>query len=214
MAERKNQSVVFRKVIVQSYDYTYDEFMNSFDQGDYTKHQLNILWDKLYKEYDDVKQDPIVWIKETTYTTTEEERLTESCVIKALDNWQESDEISKFRDRINKANENNKKKMEFINSLPRTLNKKEHQQIFKDFPQLLRKIPFKIGYDKAEWSYNNNNKKFSINFIKEENNDVCPLLEQVRNSLKELRRELSEYSKTPLGKKMDEEFNLLLKMQD
>ena len=105
MAERKNQSVVFRKVIVQSYDYTYDEFMNSFDQGDYTKHQLNILWDKLYKEYDDVKQDPIVWIKETTYTTTEEERLTESCVIKALDNWQESDEISKFRDRINKANE-------------------------------------------------------------------------------------------------------------
>jgi RNAse (barnase) inhibitor barstar len=166
MAERKDQSVVFRKVIVQSCDFSYDEFMKSFDQGDYTKQQLNILWDKLYKEYDDVKQDPIVWIKETTYTTIEEERLTESCVIKALDNWQESDEISKLRDKFDNANEINNKMREFIKTLPRTLNKKEHQQIFKDFPQLKR-VPFKTGYDKAEWS-NNNNNHFQIDFIKEE----------------------------------------------
>jgi len=105
MAERKDQSVVFRNVIVESYDYTYDEFMNSFNQGDYTKQQLNILWDKLYKKYDDLEEDPLTWIKETTYTTIHEDRLTESCVIEALDNWQESDKISNLRDKFDKQNE-------------------------------------------------------------------------------------------------------------
>jgi hypothetical protein len=97
MSERKGQSVVFRKVIVESCDYTYEEFMRDFDKGDYTKKQLNILWDKLFKKYDDVKEDPLAWIKETNYTIIEEEHLTESGVIQLLDNWQETDKIIDLR---------------------------------------------------------------------------------------------------------------------